>query len=249
MTAAWHLDDDNAELQHGSLACRINVVRPADGLRLDSQSLFAGANLLGVEIPPPEAGTKAPPIDKHVRGSDLILAYRPTADWPVHLDVLWRALSLSQEGLTLSAVELQVSVRTDLLDSRPELGVRSALSADRVLRLADAGASRFKPLSLDGSPVLGPANGPCCLIFRQQDADMSYVEMVHPADFCRGELIGGAGRDRQVQVRHHLFPQSLEKGVILRARVRGLFCPRDADEAIATEAYRSFAAAAPPLGG
>jgi hypothetical protein len=41
----------------------------------------------------------------------------------------------------------------------------------------------------------------------------------------------------------------LEKGVMLRARVRGVFLPRRQDESLAAECHAAFAAAEPPLGG
>jgi hypothetical protein len=44
-----------------------------------------------------------------------------------------------------------------------------------------------------------------------------------------------------------LFSQQLEKGVILRARVRGTWLPADRDESLAAASYRNFAALDPPL--
>ena len=46
---------------------------------------------------------------------------------------------------------------------------------------------------------------------------------------------------------HRLFAERLEKGVILRSRIRGLFVPRDHDTELAQSEYRRFAASEPPL--
>jgi hypothetical protein len=71
--------------------------------------------------------------------------------------------------------------------------------------------------------------------------------MVHPADFHRDEVHALTPEGR-VRIEHHLFAQALEKGVLLRARVRGVFLARDGDLQLAAEVYRAFAAAEPPLG-
>jgi hypothetical protein len=39
----------------------------------------------------------------------------------------------------------------------------------------------------------------------------------------------------------------LEKGVILRARVRGVFVPRDRDETLVRAAWQAFVQSEPPL--
>jgi hypothetical protein len=248
MTAsAWHLNRNKAELRRERFSAQLDLLHPAEGLcQLDDASL-AGANLLGVEIPSCRSADDDQLVDKHVRGIDLVVGYRQTSTWPVQVDAMWRALSFSQANHVLSAVELVVSVWTESLESRPHLTVRTALPADEVLRLADARASRFAPLAAGREPVLGPAEGPGCLLFRRQVDPLSYAEIVHPANFYRDEISGGSAAEPRIQVRHRLFPQNLEKGVVLRARVCGFFCPREDAAAIVAGAYRAFAASAPPL--
>ena len=117
-----------------------------------------------------------------------------------------------------------------------------------MLRLADAGGSRFEPVVADPSTELALGEGPGCLLFRRRDTEISYVEMIHPADFQRDALSVGTETTGPVLLRHRLFRQSLEKGVILRARLRGIFCATENDTSIAAEAYHAFAATEPPLG-
>jgi hypothetical protein len=52
---------------------------------------------------------------------------------------------------------------------------------------------------------------------------------------------------RSLRLVHHLFPESLEKGVIRRGRVRGWFLPREGDADAAAERYRQWLAEPPPL--
>ncbi len=126
---------------------------------------------------------------------------------------------------TAPAVDLVVSMRTELLESQPRLAVHSRLPAGEVLELADG-----------------------CWLFRFPRHEISYAEMVHPADFQGSELDYVAERDRAVEVRHRLFVEHLEKGVILRARVRGALLRRHDDAALAAAVYAAFASADPPLG-
>ena len=95
---------------------------------------------------------------------------------------------------------------------------------------------------------IGPESGAGCLLFRLPDVDLSYVEMVHPADFQHDELSPGRPGGGALRIAHRLFRTSLEKGVILRARVRGVFVNRRDDAEAAAECYAAFAAADPPLG-
>jgi hypothetical protein len=74
--------------------------------------------------------------------------------------------------------------------------------------------------------------------------ELSYAEMVHPSDFVRADV---SADNSGVRLKTELFPESLEKGVIRRARMRALFIARSADEAVAAGLWCDFSTAAPPL--
>ena len=78
---------------------------------------------------------------------------------------------------------------------------------------------------------------PRAVLFRPQHLGASYLEMVHPTDFTGVQI---ATADELPTVRWHVFPERLEKGVIRRARVRGLFLPRDNDLQHAREQIEAF---------
>ena len=63
----------------------------------------------------------------------------------------------------------------------------------------------------------------------------------------RGQLLGRPEDVGTLRVSHQLFSERLEKGVILRARLRGVFLPRQRDTRVAAACYTAFAAAEPPL--
>ena len=74
--------------------------------------------------------------------------------------------------------------------------------------------------------------------------EISYVELVFPADFHGATA---SVSDDGGGVQYHLIPEFLEKGVIRMARIQSLFVPRADDEKLAEQAQELFAAAAPPL--
>ena len=143
-----------------------------------------------------------------------------------------------------------ISVHTQLLDSRPELVATSSLPLAEVFRLVEAESGSFERLvaSADSPLVIEPAGGPSCLVFQPPGAELSYAEMVHPADFWRDELTGSVDGQPGLRVRHHLFAGRLEKGVILRARLRGMFVPRRHDLRVVAGCYAAFTKAELPLG-
>ncbi len=147
-------------------------------------------------------------------------------------------------------LELIVSVQTPLLDKDPVLSVCSCLPERDPLSLRDAKSEAFAPLERnhDGNATLTPTDSIGCLVAKfPHPVKQLYVEMIHPADFARIDvesLNDSAGSSRWT---HRLFPQRLEKGVILRSRLRGLFFPQTAAAAKLAAAYRQFAASPPPL--
>jgi hypothetical protein len=72
--------------------------------------------------------------------------------------------------------------------------------------------------------------------------------MIHAADFQHDQLgVHESSGDRRAVLEHRLFPGMLEKGVIVRARLRGLFLnERDAARHVA-EDYQQFLRAPLPL--
>jgi hypothetical protein len=144
---------------------------------------------------------------------------------------------------------LIVSVRTELLESWPEVAVRSSIPSREILRLVGADSAQFAPVpNIAAMPfVVNSDTGPSCLLFRLPDAGVSYGEMVHPADFQRTHLKRLADHAATIEVRHRLFAERLEKGVILRARVRGVWVGAADDTRQVAGCFSAFAAADPPL--
>ncbi|NIP86099.1 MAG: hypothetical protein GTO03_11250, partial [Planctomycetales bacterium] len=122
------------------------------------------------------------------------------------------------------------------------------LTAGEVWRLGRDDAEDFQRLALaEPATSCGPETGPGCFLFRPADADFSYVEMIHPTDFSSAQLSGGAGGGELAELRHVVIRRWMEKGVIVRARLRGAFVDRKDDTHRARRIYRDFCAAQIPL--
>lgn len=249
----WQLDHHRARLQLGSLSTAIDLSRPNRGM-FDIQGGspdLKTAEFLAIRFPTSRPQGPRPPLDVFVRQNELIADYSAAENWPIDVNARWIGQSASDRGL-VAVWDLVLSVHTEHLDSRPAMAVVSRIPCVEALRLADSGTGRFVPLSAVSSSsqqAIDLRGGAGCMLLRLPKCQFSYVEMVHPVDFQHDEVClephDGAGT---VKVVHHLFVEPLEKGVILRARVRGALLPRENDCLLAAEAYCMFAAAEPPLG-
>ena len=247
--AFWQRTGHSVILQFGEMRAAVDLAQPRHGLGdpvVAGQNL-ATARLLGVATSPKANAADAGLIEDHVRGSDLAVAYEESEQPSMRVDVLWRATPPSAMDRFLAAVDLIVSVRTELLHRCCELSACSSVPSTEVLRLRDF--TTWTPLSpTTTTPVaICPEDGTGCLLLRFPGLDLTYVEMIHPADF-QHDTVGGNGPEGPAsRITHHLFRTNLEKGVILRARVRGVFLSSRDDAKVAAQCYAAFAAAAPPL--
>ncbi len=82
--------------------------------------------------------------------------------------------------------------------------------------------------------------------------DPFYVEMVHPDDLARRISSAPDSGDLSLTsaqtIRYALFGLALEKGVVLRARLRGCWIRSRSPEQDAAELYQEFLREPPPLG-
>jgi hypothetical protein len=160
----------------------------------------------------------------------------PVADDGIGLEVELSARSVEE----LHHVE--VMVRSSL-DDLPEIGShRTVEPRDRESAV----------LSYDGREsdlarlVTGPPGDPRGPWFgsRTGREGWAYIEMIHPED-CSRRL--HEGRLPFTTTRYGLFGYDLERGVVLRGRLRGFWMLKAGAFSRAEEAFRDFLAEPPPL--
>jgi hypothetical protein len=250
----WQLIDTEARLETPKLSVAINLTRPDRGLRICGRSEEAQFNLnvLGiahVASPRFELGK----LDAYARGSDLVAVYDDSLPDSLRAQAYWRLVEPhdffpEQLDNILAAFELILSVNTSLLDSDPQFVVHS--STDAASELVDlpvpsdrASAQTAEPRSVVES--VGAKKLSNAAVVRLGDK-LSYIELVHPLGACHSWATE-ATNERGMQLNHLLFRQRLEKGVILRARVRAAIVEGRQDQELALGAYRRFTASEPPL--
>jgi len=252
--ALWKLQSHLARLKIDRLTANLDLRRPDTGLfgLSPGEDRSCDAHLLAVQFPPlryppSSEGHEFAPTECFARHTDLLASYLASTTWPVRVDALWRAPSAAPSEGFATAIELVVSVQTERLASRPELVVHSRIATGEVLHLIDADSATCQALEPSkGDPIdLRPDGGAGCLLFRLQGDELTYVEMIHPADFRSDQLDRDPEDGRFVRIGHHLFHEPLEKGVIRRARIRGIFLPRKDDERLAAACHASWAASEP----
>jgi len=243
MSSLWQLEDLTARLALPSLRGDVALATARPGL---AQLVLAGqelgkARLLTVELEHP---SPADGIGAYVRQGDLVATFEETPARRVRVQAYWRTAWAAEIPQLLAGVDLEVSVQTSLLDSDPRLVVSSLVSAAEIWQLDLAGKWQRLPAQGDVSKELLPDTGTGCLLFRTWGDGASYVEMTHPADF-RAVRLSGEGDGTNVI--RPLFGRDLEKGVILRSRIRGGFAPRAIDQAVALQAWLAFTESPIPL--
>jgi len=245
---AWEINEPFGHLQGGKAAAELNLARPQRGLEnVSVDGHLLPASILAVRLPEVEGDETLAVADAFVRGADLVVSYAQHPLRSIQPQIYWRGLK-TNGGRALLALEIVVSVQTNLLDSRPEVVVCSHLPAHGAWRLARLQPSELKQVRLreDEPRRFSSADGPSCFVFRLQRGDQySYAQMLPPADAAESTVVRHG--DGRVRIEHRLFPASLEKGVILRARVRGLLMPRRQDASQAIALYRDLLKSPLPL--
>jgi hypothetical protein len=217
----WEFRDGVATLAANDLLARVDVARPEAGcydVRFRDETLNL-AQWLAVS---PAAKSRVVVEDLFTRGGDLVATYAETPDWPLRWQVYWRVLSGEAIGPALAGLELIVSAQTSMLDCSPALVAQTRLSGPSSLISREEGG----------------------IVSRLSAAELSYVELIHPADHQGTDIQSTGG---QITLRHPLFLKSLEKGVILRARLRGLLVRASEAETAADACARLFRDSPTPL--
>ncbi len=236
----WRLDADQAILCTPQLSASIDLLNPCQGFhQLIFQDVPIRGSVLGVCPGAPAVLSKHDLHDVFVRGSDLVVTYTETQRRPFSLQIYWRAVVGEQGELLLDTI---LSLQTDLLESFPGLAVETRLLAATAWLLPLRSAAATAQIVIPGKMTANQAEG---LLLRSSKNDWSYAEITHPED--RGVSQVERCQGESLLVQRQLGGDFMEKGVIRRLRVRGVFLPPENDIELATNCLASLATENPPL--
>lgn len=221
--------------------------------------------------PPFQVGFPPARPDHRLRSNLLDVQLDETSRCPVRLQIYWSAARARQIDMEVLATTVHAFDKLEVLTwsaapakeatSRSEclfrvsanhsgwVDVREAmrLGAEWLVIPRDRNAAI---VGLDGrSPgldesIVGPPFHSPIVCYRPAGQSWSYVEMSHPDDCAR--IIARYHR-RTVEWGFGLFGLDIEKGVILRGRVRGAIVPRRDDLNRADRLFREFLTEPPHL--
>ncbi len=196
----WQLDHFLAQFEHSLARVNVNAASPEVGLTL---TLANGSTTHCWTIAQLAA---CPLVECYSRDNDIVATYEPSSDFPFRSQVYWSVIE-QPEAL---ALEMAISVQTDLLDTHPIVVVSGA----------DAATAR-DTIAIDNHSLAK---------FGFAGTTSALLMTVHPTDVA-GHVAG--------ENQWSLFSHFLEKGVIRRARLFAALMPTG-DLAIAADLYRRF---------
>ena len=256
---AWQLEDNRATLRDHPFNAQVLLETPQAGLcdfqgpasrnsgSLDTSGSPTNIRPLCIALPG-EPDLKAALSDAYVRREDLVAVYEESPARPFRTQVYWHAIPTSMKGQLHGGVEVVVSIDTSQLDMTSECSIHTDFPAGELLRLRDTDACRFDtvPAESNEAVTFRKEEGPGVFLFRPPNADWSYAEVVHATDFSEAQL-SRAAADRPRRLTYNLFHRWMEKGVIVRSRMRGVFLSRQDDEAAAVGCFEDLRHAKLPL--
>ena len=264
----WRGSGPDFGLNWGGRGWRLNVNEPYHGLLLETgesaPSLLALDLLAGPERCDRAAFTRNTLVDFERYRSSVRATYAPPSWGGVLVRASWLALPPGTVDLEiqLSASSvgeldgLEVGVASRLDPAAPSESAAPALYVESRDQSAasSVGDGREPLVRLCQFKVLSERQPlePCLFASQDGTGDLCYAEMVHPDDLARRVFnVPFPQTDAPVpvgSVRYALFGLAIEKGVILRARLRGCWFHSTDPDKYSRSLYQEFLNQPPPLG-
>lgn len=256
----WRLSEASAIGVVGASQIEVAPNAPAQGAHWRTTNSQAAQPAAAWQIAAvrPMTTHSSQPLEVYSRQNDLIVRYGqgPAEQFSYQLD--WRLLETPAPFV--AAIELWVSIQTNLLDTQPELEIACSapsgmgwsafehqqLGTEHQASVAGETATESQSTEVDR----GPAALLCSsLPTAAQRATAQGLWLIEPTDQRHARR---CSEDDQAEQRVRLFGHFMEKGVIRRARMRFLLAQASGAKASITQqqviaAYRDFANSPLPL--
>lgn len=237
---SWQLNGTTAQLQTPQLRATVDLLNPQAGLgQLVVRDESINGFVLGIASGTTTTLTKQEVSEAFIRGGDLVVTYAATDKRPTSLQIYWRA-TVNEQGVLL--LDTILSLETDLLESFPDLMAITQLPAAAAWALSDDESTTEK-IAINTQQSINLSDAP--LLLQSSQLDWSYAESPHPDD--RGESQLMRSTEESFTIKRQLGGRFLEKGVIRRLRIRGVFLPKADDFELAGQCLAGLETETPPL--
>jgi hypothetical protein len=241
-SAGWQLQSKTASLTAAGWQLKFELDRPQLGI--DSLSTVGDVHCNTFKVFGADQDAHRVLVEFYQRDQDLIATYA-AAEFPdARSQILWRFHpSKNNHFLTLEVV---VSVQTHVLHTVPKTMVESEVLGHHQLLPAPESRDLLPNLRAVAADAL--ADRTDSYLF-QLGPQQSYCEFIHPLDLATSgaKLILPAGATEVACLRRELFVRPLEKGVILRSRLLGLYCSTSLPLEAACKEYLRFSNSDPTI--
>ncbi len=245
----WRLNGTIARWESARLRASIDVALPQQGLTqvMWQRDLLPDASLMQMLLQSGDPSCSIQLEDCYIRGNDLIARYADERAEVLFPEFYWRVCDGSlQSGLVV--IESLLSVQTQLLDSNPQVCVACAMPADgyQVWRGAEQLACvTTADLSVPQATMDVSGLG-CAALWKSTRQPVVFGQLIQSSDVVNATMACDA-EQQIVSSRVLYFEGRLEKGVIRRARVRGILGPDDRAGELVVDQWRDLLLAPPPL--
>ena len=218
---AWELNQQQATLKANAFVATFDMEQPYLGLRVDHGQTTETSQLFAFLVPDS-------PVESYIRGDDLANRYPPRNSDLVSYQTYYRMTSAAW-CITAALSAAPITQVTSAFDNAELLYMPSAASECRVV---------------DSELTFEQDDAPRFFLVRPNESDdHSWALFVHPTDFHRGSV----RTTPTPAVAFHVFPDSLEKGVIRRATFKVHLVARENDAKQAADLLAEAEHASPPL--
>ena len=227
---AWRSEGTRISDPGAPIPARIDLSAPHRGIVLTDGNAEPD-ELLGLHL---TSGCEL--VDSWLRGDDVTAVYQSADGRTLRSTAMWRVHPMAAPARSW---ELVASAQTTLLETHPRVSVVSSVAADEILWAA-VGAG---PITWGSSQT---GRSPCVLLRRRRPGPLptSILLVAHPADTAG---LSVTVRGPRVSVECGLFPEMLEKGVLVRSRLLAAVGPTQHAAAWAERLVAAFLAAPPVL--
>ena len=242
MSAAWQLDATTARLFGASASATIDLAHPEHGAAIalpGNSAEPATLQILGIETGNANTPSGAR-LDAYVRGADLVAIYEESPPAQLRTQCYWRIIEPNQfapqnASEVVIALDLILSVNTSLLENNPQSRVSShILQTQERFELVRDENQQLEFKAVKKSSTQEPNVRPALDAFSIAAARPDLVS----CKWCIPSISTAHGWGQNT-ISHQLFQQRLEKGVILRSRVRAAVLRRNHDLSTALAAYET----------